>query len=249
LNHVADTVTAWSPSTLESAGFPNTVPTIRLEERGSGYWSWKPFIILKRLNEVPDGDIVFYCDVGRIYPFKLLDQPIAPYLLWMEENMQDVMPGIEIPWDGPISRWTKRDALLHMEMDRSDILESFPIQASFSLWKAGELSRELVGEWMNLCARRQLVSDDPTITPLGEHGDFFENRHDQALLSLLCMKAGVKGLSLGPQKPGFDFRNPSRVSEFLFGDHGERRTVGRILKAILLPLEALERRLRPSKRS
>jgi hypothetical protein len=127
LNRVVDTVTDWTPQKLREAGFEKAVPDIRLNERGSGFWSWKPFILQKRLNEVPEGDIVIYCDVGRINPFKLLDQSVEPFVEWMRSFGQEIMPGIEIPWEGPVSRWTKRDALIALDMDREEILAGTPI--------------------------------------------------------------------------------------------------------------------------
>ena len=244
LNRVAHTVTAWSPQKLRAAGFEKAVSGIRLNERGSGYWSWKPFIIQKRLNEVPEGDVVLYCDVGRIYPFKLLDQSVEPFIKWMHSHDQEIMPGIEIPWDGPIIRWTKRDALLALDMDREEILAASPIQASFSIWCAGSKSRDFVSKWMKLCSLRKLISDDPSLCNLGEHPGFQENRHDQALLSLLCMKEGLRGLSLGQKRPSLDSRNPSEVSRMAFG--GDRvRSSGRLLKSMIRPLEVLEQRFRP----
>lgn len=244
LNRVAHTVTAWSPQKLRADGFEKAVSGIRLNERGSGYWSWKPFIIQKRLNEVPEGDVVLYCDVGRIYPFKLLDQSVEPFIKWMHSHDQEIMPGIEIPWDGPIIRWTKRDALLALDMDRGEILAASPIQASFSIWSAGSKSRDFVSKWMKLCSQRKLISDDPSLCNLGEHPGFQENRHDQALLSLLCMKEGLRGLSLGQKRPSLDSRNPSEVSRMAFG--GDRvRSSGRLLQSLIRPLEVLEQRFRP----
>ena len=40
--------------------------------RGFGYWCWKPYIILKSLEKIKDGDILVYADTGlpsqkRIY--------------------------------------------------------------------------------------------------------------------------------------------------------------------------------------
>ncbi len=32
--------------------------------RGFGYWCWKPFIILKTLENIKDGDILVYADIG-----------------------------------------------------------------------------------------------------------------------------------------------------------------------------------------
>jgi len=244
LNHVVDTVTDWTPRKLQAAGFEGVIPEISLKERGSGFWSWKPFIIRKRLNEVPEGDVVLYCDVGRIYPFKLLDQSVEPFVKWMHSHDQEIMPGIEIPWDGSISRWTKRDALIALDMDREEILAASPIQASFSIWCAGSKSRDFVSKWMKLCSQRKLISDDPSVCNLGEYPGFQENRHDQALLSLLCMKEGLRGLSLGQKRPSLDSRNPSEVSRMAFG--GERvRNSGRLLQSLIRPLEVLEQRFRP----
>lgn len=243
-NRVVDTVTAWTPQKLKKAGFEKSVPGIGLYERGSGYWSWKPFIIRKRLMEVPEGDFVLYCDVGRIYPFKLLDQSISPYLRWMEEQGQEIMPGIEIPWDGPVVRWTKRDALVALNMDREEILRTTPIQASFSIWRSGKAGRDFVSMWRDLCSRRRLISDDPSACVLGEHPGFCENRHDQALLTLLCIKEGVSGLFMGNQRPCIDTRNPAEVSRMVFGED-RIRGAGRILRSIIWPLEVLERHFRP----
>jgi hypothetical protein len=244
LNRVVDTVTDWTPRKLQAAGFEGMIPEISLKERGSGFWSWKPFIIQKRLNEVPEGDVVLYCDVGRIYPFKLLDQSIEPFVEWMHSCGQEIMPGVEIPWDGPISQWTKRDALLALDMDRAEILATSPIQASFSIWCAGKKSRDFVIKWMELCSQRKLISDDPSVCNLGEYPGFQENRHDQALLSLLCMKEGLRGLSLGQKRPSLDSRNPSEVLRMAFG--GDRvRNSGRLLQSLIRPLEVLEQRFRP----
>jgi hypothetical protein len=240
LNGVVDTSIAWTTNKLKSEGFAERVPGIGLDERGSGFWSWKPFIIQKHLNELPEGDVLLYCDVGRIYPFKLLDQPLNPYLRWMEEQGQEVMPGIEIPWDGPMSHWTKREALLFLDLDRPEILGASPLQASFSVWKSGDFSKRLADKWMNLCARRNLVSDDPSTSLLGEHSDFRENRHDQALLSLLCIKEGVSGLFLGKERPCIDIRNPSQVSRVVF-EENPIGIAGRILRVMVYLIENLEK--------
>ena len=78
-NRVADTVTHWTPEKLLSAGFEARCKDIKLTERGSGFWAWKPFIIDAKLREIPEGDVVFYCDVGRAYPFKQLTNSITPF--------------------------------------------------------------------------------------------------------------------------------------------------------------------------
>ena len=245
LNGVVDTVTSWTPGMLLKAGFEDRCKDIKLSERGSGFWAWKPFVIDAKLREIPEGDLVLYCDVGRLYPFKLLDQPVTPFVRWMEARCQDMMPGVEIPWDGPNSNWTKREALAAFEMDRHEIHQATPIQASFSLWRASPDSRSLVAQWLQSCSRRPLVSDDSSHGNLPELPDFRSHRHDQALLSLCCLARGVAGLRMGTEKPEIDFRNPSEVSRLCFGRApGKPTLLGKLLRAGIWPLEQIEQRLR-----
>lgn len=240
VNKVADTVTHWTPQTLRAAGFEERCKGIRLNERGSGFWAWKPFIIDEKLRKVPDGDIVYYCDVGRRYPFKTLEQSIAPFVRWMHSEHQDVLPGLHIPWKGPMSMWTKRAAFMAAGLD--DILthQSAPIQASFSLWIAGEPARNLCKDWLELCSRPFLINDEPSPTPETDLPDYFENRHDQSLLSLCCIRKGVKGLNLGSRLPAIDTQHPDEVMRVMYTDLPSTRRLGRIFRTCITPFALAE---------
>ena len=53
--------------------------------RGFGYWIWKPYILLRKLRNVRDGDIVFYCDAGcEINP--LGAKVFAEYVRLLQQN-------------------------------------------------------------------------------------------------------------------------------------------------------------------
>jgi hypothetical protein len=213
----ADTVTGWTPDRLAEAGFAERMPEISLKERGSGFWAWKPFVIARKLAEVPDGDVVLYCDVGRVYPWKLIDRDLAPIISWMGANKQEVFPGIEIPWHGPLGHWTKRDAFVHTETDRGEFHQATTIQASFSIWRKTQATLDLAKEWLEMCGRRELVSDDASTCGLPELPGFAEHRHDQSLWSILCKREGMKTLSIGTIQPDFDEKNPARIATFLDG--------------------------------
>ncbi|MEI6604107.1 MAG: hypothetical protein WCP35_02275 [Verrucomicrobiota bacterium] len=216
LNHVVDTVTAWTPPQIIKAGFEDQCKGIKLTERGSGFWAWKPFVIQKMLAEVPDGDLVFYCDVGRRFPYKLLDRSLEPFLRWMDQNSQDFLPGLKISWRGPLTVWTKRDAFVIAGMDTPDVHAAFTVQGSFSLWRACAASRNFVGQWLDLCSDRRMISDDPSVCGRPEYPDFFEHRHDQALLTLCCLKYDARSLEMGDQNLPIDTRDPTQVLDFLF---------------------------------
>jgi hypothetical protein len=240
VNGVANSVTHWVPKKLLVAGFENRCPTIKLNERGSGFYAWKPFIIQKKLEEVPEGDIVFYCDVGRTFPYKLLSGSLQVFLDWMKTYNQTVMPGIKIPWGGPMSMWTKRDAFVSMSMDTPSIHATAPIQASFSIWVSGLDSKEIIADWMNVCAQRQLISDDPSVMGLPELSGYKEHRHDQSLLSLVCLKHSIEGMNFGCDMLPIDVKHPSNVIELLSGKAADSTVQGRLVAGLASLVEKLE---------
>ncbi len=218
LNRITDTVTSWDPRILMKAGFQQCCPDIQTTERGSGFWAWKPFIILSKLQQVQDGDYVFYCDVGRRFPYKVLDRKLTPFIAWIQAGHQSSLPGLSISWRGPMSVWTKRDAFVHTGMDDNASHEMAPIQASFSLWRACPQSQNFLRSWLTWCIRRELISDDISGCGLPELPDFFEHRHDQALLTLRCKQSGYKGLEMPAQAVTYDTRNPSEVLHHVYSE-------------------------------
>lgn len=244
-NGVCDTVTHWTPRLLRATGFPSIAPNISLSERGSGFWSWKPFIIAAKLREVPEGELVFYCDVGRRFPYKTLDRRLTPFVRWMDQQGQDCLPGLGIPWRGPMSVWTKRDAFTVTGMDTKEIHQLTPIQASFSIWRACPRTRDFLDEWSAWCSRRELISDDPSISGLPELPAYFEHRHDQALLTLCCHRSDLQALDIGAHAVSYDTRNPSEVLAHVFAEAAVPTTPRlQLLKASAGILEKFEAALR-----
>jgi hypothetical protein len=239
-NRVANSVTHWNPGKLLAAGFENHCPKIRLSERGSGFYAWKPFIIQRKLEEMPEGDIVFYCDVGRTFPYKLLSGSLQVFLGWMKTHKQSVIPGIKIPWGGPMSMWTKRDAFVSMAMDTPSVHATAPIQASFSIWINNPESRDIVSEWMALSANRQMISDDASKLGFPDLPDFYEHRHDQSLLSLVCLKRCIEGMDVGCDMPPLDAKHPSEVARLLSGKTAESTAQGRLVAGLASVVERLE---------
>lgn len=232
----------FTPARLNQTDFAKRFPSVRLYERGAGFWAWKPFIIRAALDNVKLGDSVLYCDVGRTFPIKALDVRLDPLLDWMEQYRQAVLPGVSIPWHGPMSRWTKRDAFALTGCDSSIYSESPQIQASFSIWKRAPAAECILSQWMEWCTDRRLVSDDSNTCGLPELPDFKEHRHDQSLLSLLCIRESIRPLYLGPNPPSFDEKNPSAIAHSM-GVSREKLPLS--LRCLISSMEALERAVRP----
>lgn len=239
-NSVVDSVTHWNPIRLKAAGFENMFPKILLKERGCGFYAWKPFIIRNKLRESAAGDIIFYCDVGRIFPYKILDCSINFFLDWMVRHGQPMMPGVMIPWHGPMSMWTKRDAFVFMNMDFPKFHSATPIQASFSFWKNCSESQNLVNDWVNLSTNRQMISDDTSNLGRPEYFDFIEHRHDQSILSLICMGKGIRGIYVGNREPSFDCKCPCAVAKFLGSESVVLSRKGQVVLCISSLVSLLE---------
>jgi len=80
-------------------------------KRGSGYWIWKPYIILECLNKIKYGDILFYLDCGDDY-----NSNIYQFLKEYHKN-NDLILTIG---GYPNKCWTKRDAFILMDCDSDE---------------------------------------------------------------------------------------------------------------------------------
>lgn len=239
-NRVVKTFESWNPKRLAFSGFNELVPDISLDERGSGFWAWKPYIILQKLNTLAEGEVVLYCDVGRRFPYIELECSLEPFIQWMNDQQQDIMPGVYIPWNGPMSKWTKREAWISMNMDKPENHMAIPIQASFSLWRNSQLTRNFVSEWFSLCRKRNLISDDPSANGMKEHPDFIEHRHDQSLLNLCCLRHDIRGIDIGSMRPIYNERNPSTVCHHHFDCQHKRSRIGAVIHGCSIIAQAFE---------
>ncbi len=61
-----DRVISYSPKDIDLPFFSKHIK-ILLNERGAGYWLWKPYIIYKVLKDVKESDYVFYADTGSFF--------------------------------------------------------------------------------------------------------------------------------------------------------------------------------------
>jgi len=159
--------------------------------RGSGYWNWKPYIILKKLLEIEDGDVLCYND--------------SKYL-WVKNIRQfesDILTGknIGVYINKPNSgthiekEWTKFDALALMNIKnennfRNNVINTNQVWAGFILLRKSFNPIRFVGEWLTYVQDQRIVTDSRSIFG-PENTSFREHRHDQSILSLLCKKWGI----------------------------------------------------------
>ena len=167
--------------------------------RGFGYWVWKPKVILMALEQIKEGDILFYLDIGfEFNPSKLeiLKEQIKQ--VNQNEAMALAMDGEnEMIWRGKKCYltekcWTKMDTLVHFGLDKDeDFLNSATFAAGFIALKKTNENIKMIEEWLDVFYKHwDFVDDSPSKLP--NFDCFVENRHDQSIWNIVAKTRKIK---------------------------------------------------------
>ena len=168
------------------------------QPKGSGYWVYKPYVLLHYLTQVAEpGDTVVYCDSD--YEFTA---PLAPFLEpWLAPAPHVVLLDSK-PDEGTWLEldWSKRDALVLLNASvPPDTLQAW---CGFVALRATFHGVQWAAAWLTYTQDARVVTDEPST--LGkEAAQFVENRHDQTVCSLLRLRWGIPlhrlpGSEVGP---------------------------------------------------
>ena len=173
--------------------------------RGYGYWCWKPQVILQTLREMPEGDVLLYCDIGCHLNRKGLKR-LEEYRQYAIQHGMVAFQSRALGEDArtdlslhflPERQWTKMDLLKHYDVaERRDVLDSGQVGATVVVVCNNSCAQHIIEEWCWLYYNHfELVDDSPSRLPNAT--DFKENRHDQSALSIICKINNVLLLSSG----------------------------------------------------
>lgn len=155
------------------------------QPRGAGYWVWKPYLILKTMEKMGKDDWLMYTDSGMYF----VRNPWE-WILPMEDKIGD--KGIvTFGCAGRARQFTKRDTFVLMGLDQpkyTDSTEEDQRMASVFVCKKTPFSVEFVKEWLRYCSDPRILTDLPNTQGLPNYPEFRDHRHDQAIMSLLCIK-------------------------------------------------------------
>lgn len=178
-----DKVCSFGPEDIEKS-FYDKHHEILKHERGNGLWLWKPYFILKVMEEAKEGDIIFYCDSGSFFMKKI--DPLIEAIRSSEKKIWvSNIPLLEICF-------TKPSCFTLMDCDANYYKYTNQIQATFFLAVNNSQNRSFVKKWLRLCSEYKLLS--PESGHLDKNvsiREFIAHREDQSILSLLCKKEGI----------------------------------------------------------
>ena len=155
--------------------------------RGAGYWLWKPYIILKKLNEINNGDYLVYMDSGAnfIKPVDDLlknidDKGILAFKLKSHKN----------------NKWIKGDCFFAINPtdDIYKYKDEEHILASFVFFKKTDFCVNFVKKWLYYAEQKNIITDLPNIF-CTNCDEFIDHRHDQAIFSLLCYNYNITNIT------------------------------------------------------
>lgn len=150
-----------------------------LYRRGFGYWSWKPYIVRRQLEQMSDGDILFYSDCGIYWNGK-------PKAL---ERFNDYLQKLMVECDiltfeeaYPEECYTKGDVISLLKSEKS-LGDNQLWDGCFAVKKTtGVMS--FISRFEELCSLDlELVTDKRS--KLANAEGFVEHRHDQSIFSCL----------------------------------------------------------------
>ena len=157
---------------------------IESNNRGYGYWIWKPYVINKRLQEIADNDILIYCDAGCELNKNGL-QRIIEYIDALNTNIDDYgVFSFRLRFK-EIS-YTKNKIFEYFNTEEKDKqLQQF--MATIMIIRKNKHSINFIKEWYEICSNNHhLINDERT----NEDPEYIDNRHDQSIYSMLVKKHG-----------------------------------------------------------
>lgn len=198
-----DKVIEYSPKDIDKR-FYEDHKNILSEKRGGGYWLWKPYIVVKTLEEISEGDYLFYCDSGAYYINNI------KYLINDMEKMNTDIMVFELPLIE--KQWTKNELFNLMECVEEEYKESNQILGTYFLIKKSDYSMKFFEKYLKYACIEDVLNDKYDEELQCE--DFIDHRHDQSLLSLLSKKEKLR-----------PFRDPSQFGIRPWEYAGESRLI------------------------
>lgn len=149
------------------------------QPRGSGYWLWKPYFILKTMEILPDNALIFYVDSGIV-----LKKSLTPLLKKFESGeCEMILMGHGTPV--PLRRHLKKEAYgIFGDALTPQILEHQNIWAFFVAVRNTKGNRDFIKKWLNACEHGEALTDAP-LDLAHQDPEFSGHGHDQSLLSVL----------------------------------------------------------------
>jgi hypothetical protein len=151
---------------------------------GAGYWLWKPYIILKELENMNDNDILFYCDAGASF--------VGSFNDYLFDLCRADEKGLILFNGGHINKkYTKRDCFYYMDCDTKKYTDATQLTATFQLCRKTKFTIDFYNEHLKYSQDPRILTDMKNVCGKENYDVFVAHRHDQSILTNLKEKYDV----------------------------------------------------------
>lgn len=173
----------WDENNLGEEFYNKHINFIINTSRGFGYYLWKPHIIEKTLNIIPENSFLLYVDAGCMINVEGKDRLIE-YVNILENSKKYIL-AFEL--DFPEKQWSKMDLCVRLNFISEYQLNSKQCLSGIILFKNNIFTKSFVNEWKTIMEESyHYIDDSPSI--ITNDQIFIENRHDQSVYSILIKK-------------------------------------------------------------
>lgn len=169
------------------------------QKRGYGYCLWKPYIILKELNNIKEDEILLYID-STDYPEQVFFNAALEHL--QSNDYLFVNRGFNH------GQWTKRDTFVLMDCDTPEYHNHVQLESGIICLKNTDFTKSLINEWFEYCTNENILTEIPNISNLPNVNDFREHRYDQSILTNLIIKKKIESYTIPENVMRYNYNQP-----------------------------------------
>lgn len=175
--------------------------------RGFGFWMWKPELILREIERIPDGEVLLYLDAGcHLNPDG--HARLSQYVEWVSNSHSGLLafqyrPLASAPTKYPVElaevlldrQYTKSEALEALEICPQDpLLDDPAIAGGIIFVKKCNQSLETLRLWREMLDEHPEAFTDELDQSM-QDPSFRETRHDQSIFSIRAKQRGIETVS------------------------------------------------------
>ncbi|WP_218310927.1 hypothetical protein [Alteromonas antoniana] len=184
-----DSVTVFNMNLLDEDYIKQHKGFMLSNNRGFGYWIWKPQVVLQTARLYSSNDIIVYMDVG----FELNKAGKQRFFDYIDLTLSHESKMLSFSNTHTEYRWNKRDLPQRLDISlNSPFLKTTQLAAGFFLMQNTAENVHLIEMWRDIAVEDNYHYSDDSPSKIDEHPCFVEHRHDASIFSLLRKTRGTE---------------------------------------------------------
>lgn len=186
-----DEILIFDEYNLDRDFFKKYKEILKYENRGFGFYIWKPQIIIQALKKIKEGDLLLYLDIGCH-----LNPRGKEKLKYYVDKVKSSESGIlvtELEGIHLEKKWVKGDTLDFFGVyDKEEIVNTPQLQSGIIFIQKRKHTVSIIERWNSINSNTSLIDDSESVKP--NYSIFIQNRQ-QSIFSIICKLEKVEKIS------------------------------------------------------